>query len=299
MITRTLCAVFISQSLLSAQAPPAAVGETAIPEPFSVASPSLPAPKPELPEYVVKREQVRKVVLEEPAPFPDMQPVRKEVTLTVRLVEDPHLPVPPPPPLSLRADPNDPAVAEFLAAMRAQADKRVFVFLSATVYDHQRTLLSWHANGKPDQTMTAWSNLDFNHFTGFGDYTYHDKKYSYMMIVTNESTTVRAQMARKNGGEYQPPVFPELPTGSPAFVVTKGDQNNLAAMDVVTGLHELYKVEGTRMRAACVAREQANRERETYLRANPPQPQNVTTWIAELKRIDLQPVQTSTHDSGR
>ena len=50
-------------------------------------------------------------------------------------------------------------------------------------------------------------------------------------------------------------------------------------MEIITGLHELYKVEGPRMKAAYEAREKARIEREAYLRANPPQPQDITIHI--------------------
>ena len=184
-------------------ATPAAAGETAIIGPIADGTPSPPAPEPQLPDFRVKRTLVKRVMREEPSGVPDLKPVRKLVTATMQLVEDPHLPAPPPPPPPL--DINDPAVLAWKAKVGALYQKTEFVFVSATVYDHQRTLLRWWPNRDPDAEMTmklapvpvlgrwpngdplvevtAWSNIDFNHLCGFSDYTYNGRRYSLVMGV--------------------------------------------------------------------------------------------------------------------
>ena len=276
-------------------ATPAAAGETAIIGPIADGTPSPPAPEPQLPDFRVKRTLVKRVMREEPSGVPDLKPVRKLVTATMQLVEDPHLPAPPPPPPPL--DINDPAVLAWKAKVGALYQKTEFVFVSATVYDHQRTLLRWWPNRDPDAEMTmklapvpvlgrwpngdplvevtAWSNIDFNHLCGFSDYTYNGRRYSLVMGVGNQNTDTMEKWAQRSGRVYSPPEFPDLPADGPGFVVTKGDTSDTHAMEIMTGLHELYKVEGARMKAAYEAREQASIEREAYLRANPPQPQDV------------------------
>ena len=123
MFPRILCVIFISHGLLSAQSPPAGVtptthepmvtgqaaddaplpmapaasvsGETAIIGRIADGTVFPPVPEPSLPNFKVRSTTTRKVMREEPSGVPGLAPVRKEVTATVHLVEDPHLPEPP------------------------------------------------------------------------------------------------------------------------------------------------------------------------------------------------------------
>jgi len=67
-----------------------------------------------------------------------------------------------------------------------------------------------------------------------------------------------------------------LVASGPAFVITEGDTTDKEAMDLVQGLHDLYRAEGVRMAAAYHARVKADADRRAYLLANPPKPENVT-----------------------
>lgn len=246
----------------------------------------VPEPSP---DFEVISTHVEQIIQEEPAPLSGMQAISKVVTYTVEIVADPHLPEPPAPPPP--ADPNDPEVIARRAALRARAQKVEFVFLSATVYDHERTLLKWHVNGKPEQKMTAWSRLDFNHFSGFAKYAYKGRTFSFMMSIMNDlSANARRRAARLNL-PYVPMQIPEIPADGPGYVIVSGDQTDAALMDVVTGLHELYAVEGERMAAACAAREVAGKVREAELRANPPQPEDVhiRIWKDEQPKVATSP----------
>ncbi|MCU0779672.1 MAG: hypothetical protein MUF04_01065, partial [Akkermansiaceae bacterium] len=61
----------------------------------------------------------------------------------------------------------DPALRTLMAErLRNQRQ----LFLSATVFDHQWTLLRWWAGNAPARAFAAWSNVDFNHFTGVGGF---------------------------------------------------------------------------------------------------------------------------------
>lgn len=296
--------------------------ETGIPGPIADGTPAPPAPERRLPDFNVRSTTTKKIMREEPSGVPGLPPVRKKVTLSMHLVEDPNLPdPPPPPPAQPPEDMTDPAVLARRAELWAHYQEPEYVFLSATVYDHQRTLVRWWPNrgpaapltvklapvpvlgrwpnDKPDVEMIAWSNIDFNHLSGFSDYTYKGRKFSLVMGVGDLSTATMEKWAQRSGRAYIPPVFPELPADGPGFVVTKGDTSDEQAMDVITGLHELYKAEGPRLKAAYEAREQARMKREAYLRANPPQPKDVATWISEPKRTDLPAAQTTNPESAR
>ena len=339
MISRILCFGFIIQSLLAAQAPsatepasttapavtesavtvpavtvpavtvptadetlplttPAVVTETAIIGPLADGSVSLPAPVPPLPNFKIKSTTSSKIIREEPSGVPGLPPLRKRVTATVHLVEDPHLSATPPP--LPPVDMSDPEALARRIALAAHDKKTKFVFLSATVYDHQRTLLIWNPIGAPATVMTAWSNIDFNYMSGFTSYTYKGCTYSLLLMLGNEFTIVRERAAQRTGRPYIRPVFPVLPTDAPGFVVTQGDTGDAQAMDVISGLHELYKVEGTRLKAAYEARAKASIEREAYLRANPPQPKDVTihVWKMETPPNQIQPAANVNNHQG-
>ena len=260
-------------------------------------TPSPPAPVPVVPNFAVKSSWTAQVVREEPAPLPGMTPVRKPVNVTVQVVEDPHLPTPPAPaPVN-----SDPAAIARFKAMVAARPKVENIFLSATVYDHQRTMLRWYPNGHPDQEVIAWSALDFNAMSGFSKFTYNGNTYNLFMFVGNDSSEQHRRFAQRRGITYVPPVFPELPpTGTPAFVVTQGDSTDADAIAPITALHELYKVEGPHLMAAYQARKQARIEHEAWLRANPPQPQDVLiqVWKREEEAAQMAPLQETTTNTG-
>ena len=333
MFSRILCVILISHGLLAAQESPVAgsssivgpaiagpvanqvptiptpevMGETAVIGIICDGAPTPPAPERKLPDLVVKNTTTKKIMREEPSGVPGLQPVRKKVMLTKHLVEDPHLPEPPPPPPP--ADMTALAPIDQMVQFGTDGSEPQSVFVSATVYDHQRTLLRWHPNGRPEAEMTAWSNIDFNHLCGISEYMYNGRRFSLMMGIGdestaplgigNENTAEMAGAAQENGSEYHPPVFPTLPTTGPDFVVTEGDTGDAQAMEIITGLHKLYKVEGARLKVAYEAREQARIEREAYLRKHPPQPKDVTTWVSEPKRIDRISNKTINPESAR
>ncbi len=214
-----------------------------------------------------------------------MKAVRKTVTLTKHLIVEPIFPDPPPP-LPPR-EITDLAVTARMAMMHAKYRKTEIVYVSATVYDHQRTFVRWWPNGNHGQEMCAWSNLDFNLLSGFAEFTWQGRKFALLMGLGNENSTTRRRSVSKSGQIYTPPDIPEIPLDGPGFVVTKGDATEPGALDFLTSLHDLYRVEGTRLQDAYVGREKARIEHEAYLRANPPQPEDLTTWISEPRRLDV------------
>lgn len=69
-----------------------------------------------------------------------------------------------------------------------------------------------------------------------------------------------------------PPVFQ---TGEIAFRVVEGDATNKEALVDLETLHDLYRSDGQRLKLAYEIRENALRERQAWLEANPPQPQDI------------------------
>ncbi len=255
-----------------------------IPGPITDGTPPEPAPKPEPIDFEVGRSLTKRVHVVESPEMPGLPPITGTINVTVQLVKDPGLPDPPPPLPAL--PPEDPAVIARLAELREKHRGTELVFLSATVYDHNSTFLRIYPNGRAADSVTAWSNLDFNHFGGFSTYrvkdaedgTLHD--FGLLMGIGGIDTRRWKEMAEARGIEYKGPEIPEIPQlpdlldGGPAFVVVEGDAKS-PAMDTLEQIHDLYRKEGARMEAAYHARIKAYEERKAYLLANPPKPKDV------------------------
>jgi hypothetical protein len=263
-----------------------------IPAPITDGTPSPPPPKPEPIDFKVVSSRTTRMDVTEAPEMPDLPPITGTINVTVQLVENPNL-VDPPPPLPA-LPPEDPAVIARLAELRESYRGTQLVFLSATVYDENRTFLRIYPNGRADGSVTAWSNLDFHHFCGFSTYRVKDAEngeeydYGLLMGIGGIDTRRWKEMAEAHGIAYKGPEIPEIPImpdladGGPAFVVVEGDAKS-AAMDTLEQIHDLYRKEGVRMEEAYHAREKARAERKAYLLANPPKPDDITVqfWKRE------------------
>lgn len=178
-----------------------------------------------------------------------------------------------------------------MAELHEKHPANQLVFVSATVYNHSRTFLRCYPSGDGRKEICGWSNLDFNHFSGFATYQVKRvdgviQQYGLIMGLGNEDTSQRTQRQGKRDITDKRPEIPELPDleiGGPAFVVTEGDTKDREAMDLIEGMHHLYRVEGKRMEEAYHARIKAYAERKAYLLANPPNPKDITVqfWKRE------------------
>lgn len=263
--------------------PVAADSETQITGNISDGTPGLPAPKPEPIPFEVKSTMVKRVYVIESPEMPGVPAPEGTIKVTVRLVKDPGLPDPPPPLPAL--PPDDPAVLARMAELRETCRETELVFVSATVYDHSRTYLRCYPSGGGERKeICGWSNLDFNHFCGFATYQVkgsdgETRQYGLMMGIGNEDTQQMTELLAKRDMEYEVPGIPELPdlaASGPAFVVTEGDTSDPEAMELIEGMHSLYRVEGSRMEEAYRARLKAYEARKAYLLAHPPKPKDLT-----------------------
>jgi hypothetical protein len=254
--------------------------EVEIPVPISDGTPLQPAPKPRSIDFEVLTSRTKRMSVLEASEMPDLPPIKGVISVTVQLVADPGLPDPP---LLLPAlPPDDLAVLARIEELRKKSRGTEFVFLSATVYDHSRTFLRIYPNGNVENEISAWSNIDFNHFSGFStfrvkgsDGTFRD--FGLLMGISNsDSHRIRKRLA-KNGHDYHEPEIPRLPDlaiSGPSFVVAEG-QIDSEAMDTLSQVHDLYRKEGVRMGKAFHAREEAYAARLAYLLANPPSPDDI------------------------
>lgn len=242
----------------------------------------MPAVKPAPIRFEVIQSRTKKVDVVQAPEMHDLPAITGRINFTIQRVEDPQLPDPPPPLPALPSD--DPAVVARLAELSKQYAGTQLVFLSAEVHDHNRTFLTIYPNGKHDGAVTAWSNLDFNHFSGFSTFRVKDgidgtpRDIALLMGIGNADKQRMGRLAKRSGRDDDVPKIPEIPdlaAGGPSFIVVEGDAGS-PAMDTMEQIHDLYRKEGSRMEAAHRARQQDRAKRKAYLLANPPKPKDVT-----------------------
>jgi hypothetical protein len=255
-----------------------------IPTPITEGTPSPPPPMPAPLDLKILSSSTTRMEVTKAAEMPDLPPIKGTINVTVQLVEDPKLTDPPPPLPAL--PPDNPAVIARLMELKEKHRGTELVFLSATVYDQNRTLLRIYPNGKADAVITAWSNLDFHHFGGFSTYRVKDAKdgtlhdIGLLMGIGGADTRRWKETATARGMDYKGPPIPKIPdmpdyaNGGPSFVLVEGNAKS-PAMDTLEQVHDLYRKEGARMEAAHHARMKAHAERKAYLLANPPKPDDI------------------------
>lgn len=260
--------------------------EALIPGNITDGTPSPPPPKPEPIEFEVLRSHTKQVHVVESPEMPGLPAPEGTINVTVQLVKDPGLPDPPPPLPAL--PPDDPAVLARMEELREEYQETQLVFVSATVYDHSRTYLRCYPSGGGGRKeICGWSNLNFNHFSGFATYQVKGadgelREYGLLMGIGNEDTQQRAEWLAKHDREYVAPEIPSLPelaTAGPAFLISEGDTTDREAVELIEGMHSLYRTEGARMEEAYHARVKAYEERKAFLLANPPKPKDVVIRV--------------------
>jgi len=266
--------------------PPSTVA--VIPGRIADGTPSPPPPPVEIPAFRIESTQVKRVDVVEPPPLAGLPPVEGTITLKVHSVADPGLPDPPPPPPPPPIE--DPQTLAGLADPGAHDPGTRLVFISATVYDRNRTMLRCYPHADGDKVIDAWSNLDFNHFGGITgiDASGGDgevRSYVLLLGIGNEDTNKRRALLAARGIEYEAPDIPTLPDDQPAFVI-ETENPDPQGVTLLEDLHALYRSEGSRMAEAAATREAAHAARKAFLLANPPQPKDVTVHFWKRTKGD-------------
>lgn len=251
--------------------------EVEIPGTIRDGKPGSPSAPPVVPHFSARTSRTfRKNVVESPR-MPGLPNVEGRIAVTVCKVVDPGL-VPVPKPLPT-LPPDDPAVQARLADYRDNDQGTELVLVSATVYDHSRTLLSIYPNGLAEGSVTCWSNIDFNVFSGVDSFRATDpngeiREYHLVMGIGNEDSSQSAKIA---DSEYAAPQIPRLRDVSqgPAYVIVKGVDAGKKSLQTLGLIHKLYVKEGTRMEQAYRSRVAEERRLRAYYQANPPKPKDV------------------------
>lgn len=136
--------------------------------------------------------------------------------------------------------------------------------LSATVFPGPLTRLRWY---HLDQTgerneYTGWSNIDFNHLSGFASFR-DSGGVEHNLVLGIGNSEISGHLRSPSFPDNTPTLIPDDPATPPA------------ALKTLTALHELYTAQGPRLAAAHQGRERARLVREAELLANPPQPKDL------------------------
>jgi hypothetical protein len=266
------------------QTPPATI-EAKIPEPLLDQTPTEPPAPVETPDFQIESTQVKLIDVVEAPPMAGLPPVKGTMMLTIHGVADPKLPET----TAVEVSPQ-PATPPAVESDEVFPETR-FVNVSATVYDQSRTLLQCQSMEHPDQSITVWSNVNFNHFCGVGNFESKGadgklRSYHLMMGIGNEEGKNPADGSQ----------IPNLPNGNPAFVIVS-ENPAPETVRLVEDLHALYRAKGVKMAADVLVRQKAEDEKRAYLLANPPKPKDVTVHF--WKRDTDSETPTPTQEGGQ
>jgi hypothetical protein len=236
-----------------------------------------PPPAPPKPEYRIADTDVLQTATHE----------QGGRTITIREIKPIALPPPPPPAEITLAEP-DAEFSQRLAEYREAHPKNELLFLGATVFRSKdsppRTLVRWWPMGGKG-SITFWSSADFaliaggiNSFADTAGDTHH-----MLMGWGNVDIDRMAELYAAKGREYAAPDLPNFPEGKATFQITGESQPTAEERVVIQSLHDIYNSELERLKTAYEGRERARIEREEYLKANPPQPKDITLnfWRTE------------------
>ena len=176
---------------------------------------------------------------------------------------------------------------ELEAQQRRAAKQQKVLFFSATVFDHKLTELQWSEEGRK---YRAFSNIDFQYFSGMGEIETADTIYTLMMALDSGTAETFAERTRE---------FPQvalLPTDRVAWLPFEGFTPE--STPVVTewdSIHRFFDTHREEMIRGYQQREAANAERERQLRENPPARKNTvirywrkTTPVAAPQNLGAQ-----------
>ncbi len=188
---------------------------------------------------------------------------------------------------------------EEIAAWMAKQPVSRTLHLSATVYDHRFTKITWR--DEHQQVWTILSNIDFRYLSGIG--SFDDDRHHWMTFLfvdevetAREAETVR--LAAEKGLHYRPRNIDHLltlappdflaapPLGNsgtsslsplPAYlVITESEASPIpeALYEELDALHQFYHDNEERLIAEYERRKVMDEARRDWREANPPEPKD-------------------------
>ncbi len=186
-------------------------------------------------------------------------------------VRDPNLRVQPTLEPEVHAPTANGSQSQATGGLAAPAGVETFlVMVSAKVYNHERTFVSWTIIGQEGkaQEYEAWSNVDFNLLSGFTSYEVEGIQYGLSMGVRDAGDTPDDRRLLRTA--------PKFPQGKASYILTKGEIHDRVAETAIRGLHEIYRQDSQRLREAYRGRERARLAHERIEKASPPPAEEVT-----------------------
>ena len=230
---------------------------------------SPPPPQPPKPEFEVPSKDILQSTTHE----------QGGRTITIQEIQPIALPPPPVPIETAPVELSDEMKQRIDEYRKTHLETR-FIMLSATVFHFDdsppRTLLRYWPPGT-GKSVAFWSSVDFALIAG-GIHTFTDgagRSNELWIGWGNVKMGSRFDLEKGPNKRYGAPPLPEFAQG-PATFEAIGDQ--LAAEDVVAiqALHDLYNKNYEQLKSAYEGRERSGLEHEAWLKANPPQPMNIT-----------------------
>jgi hypothetical protein len=197
-------------------------------------------------------------------------------TITIRQIQPIPLPEPPAPaaPVEITEE-----FRERLAEYRDKRPRPKTLTLGATIYrlpdGITRTLVRVWGRER-NEPVSFWSSGDFSLLTGIGSFIDNQGQARVLsMMWSIHDTNKIAEHFARTGRAYKPPVTPNLPTDKATYSIHEGkpDEDLLVAIE---SLHEILDHDRAELRRAYEGRVRAAKEREEYLKANPPQAKDIT-----------------------
>ncbi len=173
-----------------------------------------------------------------------------EGNVQFNVIEKPELSLPEEgPPKTRDLSPEESAqLAQSIAEQRDMA-RHVFpgiCFITATIYDQEVTYLNWMCGG---EQYEGWSNVNFNHLTGFTQFQGRGSLYNLVLVVQNSTKKVLAKNAQSDPESlrYQLPELPTIEAWGPGYMVISGDESNEEGFALMDALHDLYDNDSERL----------------------------------------------------
>lgn len=186
-----------------------------------------------------------------------------------------------------------PEFLQRLSEFRAAHPRSSIFNLGATIYHSKdqptRTLLQlWPEGG--GTPIKVWSSADFTLIAGgissFID-TSGTTRHPMIMPSVIDIDRMTTLFARK-GKTYTAPQIPIFPEGKATFQII-GEQPAPSDLTALQSLHDLYNNQLAELLSAHQGREQARFQQEAALKANPPQPKDITLryWHSTRPAIQI------------
>jgi len=183
------------------------------------------------------------------------------------------------------------APRQALSDIQAQAvavaaqNKLNYAMVSATVYDGKRTNFRIYPNGKPEEEVTGWSNVNFLHLSSIGKFpdagaAQEELQWTLLPMVSETNTKVMRAYAPQADLPVVP-TLPEFDNGGAVFSITSGHGSEGA--QILRALHKHYETNFAEFREAFEARKEATEARKAELNANPPKPEDVHIRVWKTK----------------